>query len=205
MIQAAKNNYFIKVKSAYTKNATDILRLSAIQNQSSVFIEDFAQIVGEVVSIPCIVDMKGFSGEGIRVGDTVVIRYDVIHDFAIKPDGENYFRNLLFIKGEQLWKASIDKIFAVIRDNEIFMINGYVMLQDFQEPLIYVKASARRARKAKIGHIMQIGFPQKGLMPISAHVNDNVYFDANKTSKYRIGDKKFRIITQQNIFGKQIE
>lgn len=203
MLVAAQNNCFIQVKSAYTKSNSDILRIASIQDISSVDLADYAQITGVIVSIPDNVTIEGFTTKDITVGDIAIFRYDLVHDFK-QVDDEIKFRHRVWYDAQEYWSCSIEKIFGVIRDDEIIMINGYVMLYDFKEPKLYSIAGFKRSRKTQTSRVMHIGYPREGQNHIPIYENDNVFFDAKKTAKYKIGDKSFRIIQQKDILGKQV-
>lgn len=202
-IRVAQNNLLIQVSSAYTRASSDILRLSSLEHNSSVDLVDYAQLVGTVHSIPEKITIEGYSVKDIEIGDTIFFRYDVIHEFKQIGD-EIKFRNRIWYNGQEYWNCSIDKIFGIIRDEEIIMINGHVMLYDFKEPKIYLAHGFKRSREPKVSRIMHIGYPKENQKSINAYQGDNVYFSPVKTAKYNIGDKKFRIIQQQSILGKQI-
>src|SRR5690348_17269935 len=128
MIQSSANKVIIQVERKYIKNFSDLVKRSAIQNGASVHIEDLVQIVGVIHSIPKTVIQDrthyGFSTKDIRVGDTAIFSFSVIYDFYIKEGVEEPFhKNMITFEGKEYWQADITKIYGVIRNGEIIMIN----------------------------------------------------------------------------------
>lgn len=209
MIQAAENNLFIKIDTPYIGNITDVLRVSAIANGSSVDPTDIVNIIGEVVSIPKTITTEkrgyeGFSTKDIQVGDTAIFRFDLIYEFKMLSKTEKTYKNRIWYKGQELWSCDIQKVFGVIRDGKIIMINGYMMLTDFEAPVIILSQSNAKERSPQISQVMHIGGPKEGDNPIPVEVWQNVYFNANLAAKYQIKGKPFRIIQQNKILGKEI-
>lgn len=209
MIQAAQNNLFIKVAHPYIGNITDILRVSAIANGSSVDSSDIVNIVGEIVSIPKSITTErrgyaGFSTKDIQVGDTAIFRFDVIHEFKMLSKTERTYKNRIWYNGEELWSCDIQKVFGVIRDEKIIMINGYMMIKDFEAPKIFLSQSNARERSLQNSEIMHIGSPQEGENRIEAEMGENVFYNPNLAAKYQINGKPFRVIQQNKVFGKEI-
>lgn len=209
MVQATQNNLFIKIAHPYIGNISNILRVSAIANGSSVDATDLVQIVGDVVSIPKSITTEkrgyeGFSTKDIQVGDVAIFRFDMIYEFKMLSKTEKTYKNRIWYNGEEFWSCDIQKIFAVIRDGKIIMVNGYVMLTDFKPPKIILSQANSKARSAQKSEIMHIGSSREGDNPISAQTGDTVYFDPNLAAKYQINGKPFRIIQQNKLLGKEI-
>ena len=153
MIQSPENNVIVKVKTKYIGNISKILQLSSIQNGASVDSVDLVNIIGEVVSLPRTISnkigYKGFSTKDINIGDTAIFSYSIIHDFVIpSEDADPIYRNRMFYKGEEYFLADITKIFGVIRDGEIKMINGYVMASTFSESVLVLPSALKKLKKA---------------------------------------------------------
>jgi co-chaperonin GroES (HSP10) len=209
MIQAPMNNLIVKVKTKYIGNISKLLQLSAIQNGSSVDSVDLVNIMGEVVSLPKVVTEdvghKDFSIDEIQVGDTAIFSYNIIHDFVIEgPDKEPVYKNRLFYEGEEYFLADINKVFGYIRDNEIKMINGYVMTGPYQESTIIIPNELKKIKKAAETYLMHYDFPNKGDKKLDISMDDTIYFSPFSAQKYQINDKKFCILRQNKIFGKSI-
>jgi co-chaperonin GroES (HSP10) len=209
MIQSPVNNVIVKVKTKYIGNISKILQLSAIQNGSSVDSVDLVNIMGEIVSLPRTVSdyigYKGFSTKDMQVGDTAIFSYSVIHDFVIPAeDADPIYRNRFMYKGEEYFLADVTKIFGVIRDGEIIMVNGYVMSSEFSDSNFVLPASLKKIKKAAETNVMHIGFPKKEESNIDIQSGDKIYFNSMTAQKYQINQKPFSIIQQNKIFGKEV-
>ncbi len=200
MIQAAQNNVIIKVATKYISNISNIMKMSAIQNGSSVDPAELVNIIGEVISIPKTIttEQRGyenFSTKDIRVGDTAIFRFDLIYDFKALSKTEKTYRNRIWYNGEEYWSCDIQKIFGVIRDGKIIMVNGYVMLTDFEPPKIILSQYNSRTRTAQQSEVMHVGDGE-------LKQGDTVFFNPISAAKYQIKGKPFRIIQQDKILGK---
>jgi len=209
MIQSPINNVIVKVKTKYIGNISKILQLSAIQNGSSVDSVDLVNIMGEIVSLPRTISdkigYKGFSTKDMQVGDTAIFSYNVIHDFVIpEENADPIYRNRFMYRGEEYFMADITKIFGVIRDNEIIMVNGYVMASQFTETNIILPSSLKKIKKAAETDVMHINFPKSDEKNIDISQGDKVYFNSMTAQKYQINQKPFSIIQQNKIFGKEV-
>lgn len=174
--------------------------------------EEHVTITGRVVSLPKRianerVDFRGYTAEGIQVGDMLLFRYDVVHHFSLQKEGyADTHKYELFYQGKSYWRCSIIKTFAYIRDGQINMINGYVMLEPPQSQptsliLPHHMKTIPRTNSAIVSHI---GRPLTHLKPIDVAPGDEVCFDTKKVQHYQIGGKPFMILKQSQIFGKEI-
>ena len=209
MTQSQVNNVIVKVKTKYIGNISKILQLSAIQNGSSVDSVDLVNIMGEIVSLPRTISdkigYKGFSTKDLQVGDTAIFSYNVIHDFVIPAeDADPIYRNRLMYEGEEYFLADITRIFGVIRNEEIIMVNGYVMASEFSESSLVLPASLKKIKKAAETDVMHIGFPKLQEENINVIQGDRIYFNSMTAQKYQINQKPFSIIQQNKIFGKEV-
>ncbi len=208
-LETPTNNIIVKVKTKYIGNISDIMRVSAIEHGSSVDSVDLVNIMGEVVGLPRTIQVdkinyKGFSSENIQVGDTAIFSYNIIHDFKIDENGEQVYKNRFSYQGQEYFVADITKIFAVIRNEEIIMLNGFTMLGEFKESSLIIPQALKRIKKASETVVMHIGFPKTIEKNIDIQSEDTIYFPATSAQKYQINGKKFTILQQNKIFGKKI-
>ncbi len=204
MIQSAENKVIVKVKSKYIEQFGALTKIAAIQQNTSIHIEDLVNIRGEVVSLPRVVNKAGFSTEGIEVGDTVLFSFNVIYDFVLKDKDayqEPIYKNRVGYKGQEYWLADITKIFGVIKDNEVKMVNGYVMAAPFEEEAIFIPGVAKKSRKTKYSEIYHIGSPKTNAKSIKAKDGDVIYYNPLKVQKYQINNKPFIILQQDKVLG----
>lgn len=209
MLQSVLNNILVTVDHKYIGNMTDIMRLSAIQDNSSVDSSDLVNIIGKVVSIPKVISNKreyaGFTTENIQIGDVAIFSYLVISELTPIPDKDDCnFKNRIWFKGVEYFAVDIKNVFAVIRNGEIIMQNGYVMTTIPEESKIILPTHLRRVKKAAKCEVMHIGYPKTNKTPIEIEQGDTVYCNPFSAQKYQIKEKKFCIITQNNILGKKV-
>lgn len=209
MLFTPTNNVIVKVKTKYIGNISKLLQLSAIQNGSSVDSTDLVNIMGEVVGLPISISDKighvGYTAENIEVGDTAIFSFSVIHDYTIPaPDADPIYRNRFFYKGEEYFLADINKIFGVIKNGEIIMVNGYVMAGEFTTSQIIIPNSLKKIRKAADSVVMHYNHSKTNEKPIDIKNGDKVFFNSLTAQKYQINNKPFSILQQNKIFGKEV-
>lgn len=209
MIQHPINRVILKLETKYIKNFSDIAKRSAIADNASVHLEDLVNICGEVVSIPKSISddkwHKGFSTKDIQIGDTAIFSFNIVYDWYQNTHmGDPLYKNLITIQGKEFWMADITKIYAVIRNGEMIMLNGYVMGTTFEEDKIALLSSSKKTRGTKTSTIMHIGNPKEGVNPITAKQGDTIYFNPKLAIKYQINDKPFIILQQHQVLGKQV-
>ena len=209
MLQSVQNNVFVKVDHKYIGNISNLMRIASIQNGASVDPSQFVNIMGTVVSIPKSISGKrednGFTTENIKIGDTAIFSYIVIYDLIMEEeDADPIYKNRVWLDAKELFAVDIKNLFAVIRDGEIIMLNGYVMTTDFEESKIIIPAHMRRLKKSAKCEVISIGEPKQGEPKLDISRGDEVYFNPLIAQKYQISGKKFCIITQKQVFGKKI-
>lgn len=207
MIQAITNNVIVQPKTKYVKHISDIAKRAALQNDSSINPADCVQIIGEVISLPKNISpfalYKGFSTKDIRVGDTAIFSYRVIFDMVEVPHGQDpIYKNILPYENKEYFLADIKHIFGVIRDRQIIMVNGWVMLTEIEQSKIIIPHGAKKAVQAAHSNIIHIGHSRTHLPGIKAIEGDEVFFKANHAQHYEINGKKFLILPQEKIFGR---
>ncbi len=203
MLRSPLNNVVVKVKEKMIKNFTSVLKMAAIQNLTSIDPADYVQIVGEVVSIPLEIstwkrEYESYTTSDIRPGDKCIFSHDVIYSFVQKePDADPIYKNSFWYKDGEYWMCDIKNLYAVIRDGEIRMQNGYVMLENLEKASnIYLPQHLKKALKTGSGVVTQIAANP------SIKRNDKVYFNPNKLRLYQVNEKPFGIVRQSQILGK---
>ena len=204
--QSGSTYVLLKVKSKFTAHFEKMIAAANLHVGTKVNPADYVNIVGEVVAVPRSVakrhDLKGFSPADIRVGDQAIFSYQVIYDLEELPDGQFKFRNELNYKRNGVFRAQLSHIFAVIRDGEIIMVNGYVMLQEISQPSQLVLVTAKRMTpNAVSATVVGVGNPLTTQRPIEVQIGDKVVLDHRKIQHYQIKDEKFGIVQQRHIYG----
>lgn len=203
MFQSTLNNVILKIKHKYIRNITDILRVAAIENNSTVQQADVVNIIGEVVSVPLEIstwrrEFSGYSAKDIKVGDTAIFSHDVIYSFAQnETEDQPVYKNSFWYKDAEYWKCNILSLYAVIRDGEIRMQNGYVMIDDIEKPQeLIIPNRLKKLLKSSTGIVTSIE------MNPALKCGDKVYFNPNKLRIYQIDGKPFGILKRNQILGR---
>lgn len=209
-IVSPQDKIIVTITSKYIKDFGSLTKRLSIGDGTSVHLEDFAQILGTVYSLPKELSKKnienGYSMDEIKVGDQVIFAFNVVFDFYQKnpkdPDSETLYRNRMSYNAKEYWLADITKIFGIIRDGQIIMINGFVMAMPYSEDRIFLQPGSKRTKVCKSSDVMHIGNPRTHLKQISVQQGDVIYYSSKKTQKYQINDKPFIILSQQQVLGK---
>jgi len=203
--KSGSTTVILKVKSKFTQNFDKMIAMANIYQGSQVNPADYVNIVGEVVAVPRSVkkrmDYEGFSPKDIQVGDQAIFSYEVIYNLEELQNGKFSYKNQLNYKKDEVFLADITNIFAVIRDEEIIMVNGYVMLQDISEPSKLILVTQKRVTpNAVSATVVAIGNPLANQKPIDVQTNEKVLLDFRKVQHYQINDQKFGIVQQRHIY-----
>jgi hypothetical protein len=88
MLAAPINKIFVKVKSKFIGNYSNIIKAANVTAGSQLNPADLAQIVGEVVSLPkrVTIERRGYENysiDNIQVGDTAIFSYRVIWNHQV--------------------------------------------------------------------------------------------------------------------------
>jgi len=208
------NSVIVQIKTKYIRNMTSVLRLAAIQQQSSIDPSDYCNIYGTVVAAPLEVagwrDYKGYTADDLRVGDVAIFSSSVVAEMAqTDPEADPIFKNSFWWDGQEYWVCDITRIYAVVRAGEIRMQNGYVMVEHIEkQPNIFLPAHIKKSIRTTKAILTQIGRPKSGEKGIDCTPGDEVYFNPNIIVTYQIPDpetkepKEFGILQQKHILGK---
>lgn len=205
-IRPILNNCLIGIDVVYTSNLSRMLAGANLNPGTQINPADYVASVGEIISIPKLIsdkrEYKGFSTKDIQPGDKCIIRYDVVFKFHSTDDGSKKFKNYFWYNRKDYWAASIDKIFGVIRNGEIIMVNGYCMIEDMEKKSLIIENAESKKRTTAFSAILTgIGNNLTHLLNIAAKRGDRVYYNPNVVQSYKIGGKEFGIISQKHILG----
>lgn len=203
MIQAPINNVIVQIKTKYIRNFTSLLKMAAIQNNTSIEPSDYCNIIGTVVSAPMSISSRreynGFTQKDIKEGDVAIFSHEIIAStIQTDPEGEPVYKNMFWNNGKEYWLVNIDRLYAVIRDGEIRMQNGYVMLEHLEAPSKII-LSASSKKKIKVGY----GIVSQAQKKSGLKQGDKVFFNPNHVRLYQLDGRPFGIITLKQIFGKE--
>lgn len=206
MFQPTENKVLVRVLSKHIQAVTNILRLSALQNNTTIDPADFVSITGEVIALPKIINglgYEGFTTDDIYEGDIAIFSYQVIYDLDyIAATEKVIYKNMVVYKGEEYFLADIRNIFGVIRGGDIYMVNGYVMLGEYPAGIIVLQNSSKKVKGTTHSTVMHIGKPKDGQPAIDVSSGDEVLFSPYKPQHYQINGKPFIILRQNQILGR---
>jgi co-chaperonin GroES (HSP10) len=198
-LTAPANNLILQIKEKFQQKIGSLYIDNRLEPQESV------TITGTVVSVPRAIterrDLLGYSTAGIKPGDHVIFRYTVIASFSAQPKNDsNVFKNRIWHDGQEYWRCSIMEVFAVIRGEDIVMLNGYVMTSlPSQSNLIY--RTTVKDYDCTSATVLNIGWRRTHEPAIPVGVGDTIYFHPRLAQHYRIDEKQFLIIRQSHILG----
>lgn len=209
MLAAPINKIYVKVKSKFIGNYSNIIKAANVTAGSQLNPADLAQIVGEVVSLPKMIttDRRGYEGyslDNIQIGDTAIFSYRVIwnhkvvmkYNYATGKDEEDVIlHNSVWYRGQEYFRCDIMDIFAVIRDGQMTMLNKWCMVEDIEKPSMIVLPQ----RLSKIKNATKAVLTNNYSGDIESGVT--VFCHPNKVQHYAINEKKFGIIKEKDILG----
>jgi co-chaperonin GroES (HSP10) len=112
---------------------------------------------------------------------------------------------MIWYQGKEYWMVDIQKLFGVIKaeNKSIKMLNSYCMLEDVEEEgRIYLPQAAKRITRAKEATLSQIGNSRTDETRYDIFPCDRVLVHPHRIQNYSIGEKKFSIVAQKDIFGR---
>lgn len=146
----------------------------------------------------------------IQPGDEVLIRYDVVYAYKDQPDRDTpIYKNLLFEwsdvnqRYEEVWLCDILQIFAIIRDREYQMLNGYVLLDIIHEDEYENYHSIIRPVRlttTELKHKAKVKAINSKVLDVKA--GDIVYINPAYVMCYQIDTYKFYVVKESHILAK---
>lgn len=210
MFRSPTNNIIVKCKTKYIGNFINVLKGAAINPYSMLNPSDYVNIIGEVVSVPKSIsnrkDYAGYSTADIRIGDTAIFSNLVIGTTTqLEPEAEPVFKNMVYYNAEEYFTADIQHVYAVIRNEQIRMQNGYIMVTDMAKPpLIILATQTKKLISAAQALVTHIGRSLTIEKPLDIMPGDTVFYNPNKLTIYQIQGKPFGILRQSHVLGKKI-
>src|SRR6266700_1828689 len=181
--------------------------------------EEHAMLKAKVINVPLgITNRYDYRGMicSIQPGDEILMRYDVVFSYHKQLDNKtSEFKNMLVWfnedtgQHEEFWRCDIQQVFAVIKEGEYIMQNGYVMLEPFAVAELrptflhmpeMIKDDAPKF-KATVKYINQ---PLTTETTIDINTGDVVAFNPLVVQKYEIDTKLLWIIKQSHILAKVV-
>ena len=168
--------------------------------------EEKVALTGKVHSVPISMrDVPGAAGlnfGSIEVGDTVMLRYDVLSATRDQPDRDSVrYRNEIWVDGKQFWFADVEQVFAVLRGDDWETINDYVILEKLivDRGLYYDKTKIIRPESYQKAEQKNLGCV---IASARIPVGTAVWFDQRLAQKYSLNGKPVFIIKDRYIPGR---
>lgn len=177
--------------------------------------EEYAILSARVVAIPDnIIKRKDYEGMTIdmKVGDEILVRYDLVFDYKDQPDRDTpIYKNMMLIYDHntgnycEFWRCDIQKVFGIIRGEEIEMVNGYVMLDPIEERqenfsgMILRPESTRWVVRKDKAVVKAIGTVFPGQPDHAVDYGDVVYINPKAVQQYTIDRNTFYIVRQSHL------
>jgi len=204
MLKSPVNSLIVTIDTKYIADLSNMIKRANLNPQTQINPADYVQLIGSIVSFPRTIiernDYEGFSCKDIRVGDKAIFSHNVVFSFTEQVGGTATYKNMFWFRGQEYWKVDIQQLYAVIRNEQIIMVNGYCMVEEMSEPSqIVVPAKMKKILRTSTATLTGIGNPLEGQERISAERGDIVHYNPNKVITYQIKGKKFGILKQNQI------
>lgn len=199
-IEVGTNHFLVSINGTMKQDVYNMIRRANLNPGSQININDYVNIVGRVVSIPRSIckriDYKDFSIGDVEIGDLILFSYAVVGEIEELKGGNFRHKNSVVIKGKEYWRCDVRNVFAVIRSQNILMLNNYVMIDYVSQPLQLIlpawsKKVSKWATKTKI--------IAKGFNTNHLPINSETLVDYSKIQHYELNDK-FGIIEAKHIY-----
>lgn len=175
--------------------------------------EEYAMLTATVVSVPTSIierfDYKGMRAD-MQPGDQLLVRYDLVFGYFDQPDRATpIYKNLILHhdgeKYQEYWLCDIQKVFAIIRNGEYIMQNGYVLLDPVLEPpittsnLLVLPDTVTSKQSKRVGIIRAIGAHLPHQPQFCVEPGDKVYVIPGTIQHYRVDTTEFMICKQSHL------
>lgn len=175
--------------------------------------EEYAMLQATVASVPRgVINRFDYMGMSIEMqpGDEILVRYDLVFSYSEQQDRDTpkYKNLLLHHDGEkyvEYWLCDIQKVFAIIKDGEYIMQNGYVLLDPIMEDtstisnIIELPDTIKVQQSKRAGIVRAIGAPLKHQPQFSVQPGDKVYVLPGTIQHYRVDANEFMICKQSHL------
>jgi co-chaperonin GroES (HSP10) len=187
-MQALKK-FLVQLEKAYmdevqTKSGIVLYR------DTSFHPEFYAQTNGVVTRVP------KFNDIDVTEGDQIYFSYQVIEDKIQRDRDTDIHKNLLFRKGKKVWMVAPEHIYFRVRDDQMEMLNGYVLLDFIEEETTSTLIVPDYLKKVKL-----IG--QARVVAAKKHKRDDViFFDKSYVETYELFGREYYILHETRILAK---
>jgi co-chaperonin GroES (HSP10) len=208
--QPPVNKLLVSVRQKFRRGITNVVRAANLTESNQINPLYWVEVCGEVVALPKEITThkrgyEGFSLKDIEVGDVLVFGYDVIGSYyAPDGSGEVKHKNEVFYKGKTFFTVDVTRAFARIREGDMRMLNGYLMVAPPVESKLILPQHLKRIRSAAESEVYCTGAPKDGEIDSGISVGDVVYYNPLTVEHYTISEKKFCILESGKVLGRKV-
>lgn len=211
---APLNTVYVTLKKKFY-DTIDFASGVKLYRDTSFHPEEQAMLEATVVSVPKGI-MQRADYEGMQVainpGDKILMRYDVVYSYIDQPERDTpIYKNVLLYEGQEYWKADIQKIFGIIWEDKIIMLNGYVLcdhkVEEKKSRILIVSEQMspinyEQPRNSDQLRVKYIGQPLSGQPTLPVAPGEWISCVPGVVQTYDINLQTFYIIKQSHIVGK---
>lgn len=173
--------------------------------------EEASMCEATIVSLPRAIqdryDYRGMTRDGggkLHIGDTILIRYDVVFHYHHQPDRDNpIYKNILLYEGQEYWRVDIQQIFGVLRKGSVEMVNGYIMCDpvkiDINMVILHTAEHFSWKLSNELFRIRYVGEALAGEPLLDLKAGDRVHTRPGIAQNYQTDWGDFSIIKQSHV------
>lgn len=152
--------------------------------------EFYAQTNGLVTGLP------RFNELDVTTGDQIYFSYQVVEDKIQRDRDTDVHKNLLFRKGKKVWLVAPELIYFRVRNDQLQMLNGYVLLDMIEEETKSALIVPDYLKKVKVvgqARVVAAKNYQKG---------EVIMFDKRFVETYELFGKEYYILNENRILAR---
>lgn len=184
MIQAPLNKFTVLIEKPYMDEVPTESGIK-LYRDTLFHPENYAQTNGVVTSVPRYLkeDMD------ITNGDTIYFSYQVVEDKEQRERDTDVHKNLLFYNGKKSWLVDGQLIYFRVRNDELKMLNGYVLLDIIEEEVKSTLIIPDYLKKVKLIGQAKVISGGEGV----------IFFDKRFVETYELFGKEYYILHKDRI------
>lgn len=192
--QCPLHNYTVSIDKAFMDEVktTSGVRL---YRDTTFNPEQYAQTNGTVMALP----RYSKQDLDVKIGDQVFFSFMVVMDWEQRERDTPVHRNLIFYNQEKHWRVDASQIYFRVRNDEIEMMNGYLLMNILEEPAasskLIVPEYLKKQKMTGRAQVIKSGNP-------AVSTNDIVYFDHRFVETYELWGKEYFILKSERILAK---
>ncbi len=121
--------------------------------------EEKVSLTGTVLHIP------PSEKYGIRKGDQIYFRYDVVSDGGINHEGQRVHDNRILLDGELVWIVRVDRVIAVIRDGKPISVPDYIVGTPVKRKRFESSIIIGGDEEIEVPYMMDVSWPGTEIQP----------------------------------------